>query len=122
MAQLIGLLGTILFFSAVGLYALYVFRRFGPPRTTPWPRGKRLVFFCVLLVLTGVVVVPAAIVAVGHAFGMTTCRVTFSPGEPWACSPIGRLTFLVGTLAAGLPLAAIWLRFLLGRAVRESQS
>jgi len=121
MAKVIGLAGVVVFITAVALYTRYVFRRFGPPLATPWPRGTRLALFWVGIVLAPVIVVPAVLVAVGYVLGMTNCPAQFSPGEAWGCSPIGRLTFLLGTLAIGLPLAALWLRFLLGRAGRESR-
>jgi hypothetical protein len=122
MAQLIGLVGTAVIFIAGGLYTRYVFRRFGPPQlAVPWLHGKRLALFWLAIVLTVVVVIPAVTVAVGYVLGMTGCRPQFSPSDPWRCSPIGRLSLLIGMLAIGLPLAAIWMRFLLGILARDSK-
>jgi hypothetical protein len=53
---------------------------------------------------------------------MSGCRPQFSSGDPWWCSPIGRLALLIGMLAIGLPLAAIWMRFLLGILTRDSKA
>ena len=123
MAQLIGLVGTAVVFIAGGLYMRYVFRRFGPPRlAVSWLHGKRLALFWSVIILTVVAVIPAVIVGVGYVLGMTGCRPQFSTSDPWQCSPIGRVSLLVAMLAIGLPLAALWMRFLLGILARDSKS
>ena len=126
MTQLISIVAAIAFLVGANFYAQYVFRRFGivrgPPLQSamPWPHGRRLALFWFVMAFTGVVVVPAGLVALGYALGMTDCSAQFLPGDPWRCSPVARLSFLVGTVALGLPLAAIWIRFLLGMLARHS--
>lgn len=120
MAQLTGLVGTVMILIAGGLYTRYVFRRFGPAQSaSPWLHGKRLALFWFAIALTVVVVIPAVVVGVGYGLGLTGCRPQFSPSDPWRCSPIGRLSLLLGMLAIGLPLAAIWMRLLLGILARD---
>jgi len=122
MAQLIGIVGTAVIFIAGGLYTRYVFRRFGPPQlAVPGLHGKRLALFWLAIVLTVVVLIPVVMVAVGYALGMTGCKPQFSTSDPWQCSPIGRLSLLIGMLAIGLPLAAIWMRSLIGMLARNSK-
>jgi len=122
MAQLIGIVGTAVIFIAGGLYTRYVFRRFGPPQlAVPGLHGKRRALFWLAIVLTVVVLIPVVMVAVGYALGMTGCKPQFSTSDPWQCSPIGRLSLLISMLAIGLPLAAIWMRSLIGMLARNSK-
>jgi hypothetical protein len=124
MAQLVGFIGTAIFWAAVIFYAHYIFRRLGGAAakgTSSWPRGWRLAFLGIALVLTVIVLIPAVVVAVGYTFGLTDCSPHFSPSDPWRCSPVGRLLFLLGGIVIGLPLAALWTRLLL-RFVSKSSS
>jgi len=123
MAQLIAFSLIAIFGVAVFFYGHYMFRRLGGKAVTDtasWPRGKRLVFFCLALALTVIVIIPAAIVAVGYAFGMTDCSADLSPTDLWRCSLAGRSSFLVCGIAIGIPLAALWVRLLLGMFPRNS--
>ena len=126
MLQVIGFLGAIGFFVAVNFYARYVFCRFGvftgsPPKFFgPAPRGKRLVLFWLAITFTVVVLFPAAICAIAYVLGMFDCGDQYSPSEPLQCSPAGRLSFALGLIVIGLPLAAMWMRFLLGRITHNS--
>jgi len=126
MAQLVGFIGTAIFWAGVIFYAHYIFRRLGSASgqaatgTSSWPRGWPLAFLCIALVLTVIVLIPAIVVAVGYAFGLTKCSPHFSASGPWRCSPVGRLTFLVGGIAIGLPLAGLWTRLLLRLVTRRS--
>jgi hypothetical protein len=86
-----------------------------------WPRGRRLVLYVVGIILTVVIVIPVAIVGVGYAFGMTDCPADSLPSQAWRCSPTGRLLFMTLGIAAGLPLAALWLRWLLGLVYRRAE-
>jgi hypothetical protein len=117
MMQLIGIVGAIVFLVAVNFYARYVFQRFGLTRGNPpefamsWPRGKRLVLFWLAIGIT-VIAIPFGIVAVGDALGTIDCSPHFSPGDPSGCSPVARFGFALGVLVLGLPLGAMWVRFL----------
>jgi hypothetical protein len=126
MAQLISLLGGIAFLVAVNFYAQYVFRRFGvfsgwPPEFIgPAPRGKRLVLFWLVMAFSVVVLVPAAIIAIAYPLGMLDCGDRYLPSEPPQCSPGARLSFALGGIVIGLPLMAMWMRFLLARITDNS--
>jgi hypothetical protein len=126
MAQVIGFLGAICFLVAVNFYARYVFRRFGvfsgsPPEFVgPAPRGKRLVLFWLAIAFTVVVPGPAALFAIAYPLGMFDCGDQYSPSEPPQCLPGARLSFALGLIAIGLPLAALWMRLLLGKITHNS--
>jgi hypothetical protein len=126
MAQLIGFIGTAIFLAAVIFYAHYILRRLGgadgkaAKGTSSWPSGWRLAFLCIALVLTVIVLIPAVVVTVGYAFGLTDCSPHFSPSDPWRCSPVGRLLFLIGGIVIGLPLAVLWTRLLLRLVTQRS--
>ena len=126
MAQLIGILGAIVFLAAVNFYARYVFRRFGvfsgsPPEFVgPAPRGKRLALFWLAIAFTVVVLMPAAVVAIAYPLRMFDCGDKYLPSEPPQCSPGARLSFALGLIVIGLPLMAMWMRFLLGRIMHNA--
>lgn len=117
MAKLISVLSLFVLVAALGLYANFVLRRVAGVNLRsrvqmPWPRGWRLVVYWLALVISVVILVPGAIITVGYAFGLSDCPADFSPHDPWRCSLIGRLCFLVGAIAVGLPLAALCARLL----------
>ena len=126
MAQLIGLVAGIAIWAAIILYTRYAFRRFGPVRlqsgdfAPPWPRGARLALFWFVIVLSVILLVPAGILAVGYALGMTQCNGRFAPSSSWGCSPSASLVFLTVVIGLGLPLMALWVRFLLGVFARNT--
>ena len=111
MAQLIGFFGAVAFFVAVTTYGRYVFRRLGVT-AMPWPRGKRLALLWAAIAFTVVVIVPAVVVAGMYPLGMITCGDQYSPTGPLQCSPGTRLGLAFGVIVVGLPLMALWLRFL----------
>jgi hypothetical protein len=110
---------VVAFWGAAGLYGIFVFRLILRGNAVArarqgWPRGGRLLLFVLAIVLTVLLVIPAAILAVGYAFGMTDCPADFSPAQPWRCTPGGRFLFMTVGITLALPLAAAWLRWLLG--------
>jgi hypothetical protein len=120
MAQLTALVLVIAFFGAVILYARFVFRRFGPQSPRRWPSGRPAILLVLAIALTAIVVVPAIILVIGYVLGASACGAAFSASDPWQCSPTGRLVCLVCILAAGLPLAALCLRFLFRMVMRST--
>jgi hypothetical protein len=111
MAQLIGFLVAVALFVAVSAYGRYVFRRFGAT-AVPWPRGKRLALLWVAIVFTVIVILPAVMVAVMYPLGMITCSDRYLPTDSLQCSPGARLWLAFAVILVGLPLMALWLRFL----------
>jgi hypothetical protein len=114
----------VIFWAAVVLYAVYVFRRIlgrGQLSRRDWPRGWRLAAYVSGLLLAVVVVVPAAIMVAGYVFGMTNCTADYSPSQPWRCSQAGRLLFITLSILVGLPLVAMLLRWLAGFVYRSAK-
>ncbi len=119
MAYLVGFLSTFIFWGAVVGYALFVLHRFGA-FTDPQPRGWRLGLLY-LASLFGLVAFIAAMLLVGHVGGFVYCSVQFSPTDPWPCSVGGRLLYAVVSLGIGLPLFALWMRFVNRRLRRDAR-
>ena len=120
-----GFVAFVVFWAAVALYGIYVFRRIlgrGQLSRVDWPRGWRLVAYVSGLVVTVVVIFPAAIMAAGYVLGMGNCTAAHSADQPWRCSPPGRVFVLALFLFFGLPLAAAWLRLLLGFVLPRCQA
>jgi hypothetical protein len=84
-------------------------------------RRWRLAAYISGLVLTVVVVIPGAIMAVGYIFGMTNCTADYSPNQPWRCSQVGRFLFLTLGILVALPLVAVLLRSLMGFVYRSAR-
>jgi hypothetical protein len=61
--------------------------------------------------LVGLTAFMAAFLGVGHWGGFIYCSRQFSPNAAWPCSAVGRLLYGAGSLAIGLPLLALWIRF-----------
>jgi NADH:ubiquinone oxidoreductase subunit 6 (subunit J) len=125
MAQLINVVALLVLMGAVALYANFVLRRIAgidmrSPTKMPWPRGWRLAAFWFALVISVVVLIPAAIFAAGYLTGLSDCPADLSPQDPWRCTAIGRLLFMAGGIAVGLPLAALWARLLVKLIIKQS--
>ena len=110
MASLIEPLVTAILLGAAGGYGLFVFRRFGA-LDGPQPRGSRLALLW-LATLVSLAAFMAAFLGVGHWGGFIYCSPQFSPNAAWPCSAIARLLYGTGSLAIGLPLLALWVRFI----------
>jgi hypothetical protein len=117
---------VVSFWLVVAFYGGFVFRRIvrrsatGSAFPEYWPRGRRLALLVSAVVLTAVVIIPATIVAVGYVFGMTDCPADFSSDQPWRCSRAGRFLFMSAGIVLGLPLVALWLRWVLNLSYKNA--
>lgn len=75
------------------------------------PRGWRLTFFTVALIVTVVVAIPAIIMGLGYLVGFGECDRP-DTATLTLCSAQGRLLLMTVLIAVGLPLARIWAKFL----------
>jgi hypothetical protein len=100
---------TAVLLGAAGGYGWSVFRRFGA-LDGPQPRGSRLALLW-LATLVGLVAFMAAFLGVGSLGGFIHCSQQSLPNAVWPCSGMARLLYGAGSVAIGLPLLALWMRF-----------
>ena len=115
------IVGLAVFSIGGRLYSRYVYRRFVPPlHTLPWLDRGRFVLLCVAVAISVVLAIPVAIATFAYALKATGCPPASIPSTRWICSSSGRLSVLMGVCALGPPVAAIWMRCLLGLLKRGS--
>lgn len=78
------------------------------------PRPWRIALFIIAVMLTVVIVIPAAILFIGYVVGFGACVRTDTGTGSALCSPGARLILALLVIAVGLPLSRMWVRYLGG--------